>query len=141
MNPPKPSLYHRIDGHTGLAILLRHFYADVRQHSLLGPVFNQRISDWSAHLATIGEFWARITGGPSRYAGQMPAPHFSLNLEPRHFAAWLQLWDANCRCYLRPPEAQAMSRLAHDIGARLSNILSVKRSGTGAGLDAFLRIG
>jgi len=87
----KPPLYHRsartestepepvspLDGHTGLAILLCHFYADVRQHSLLRRVFNQRIGDWLAHLATIREFWAQVTGGPSRYAGQMPGPHFT----------------------------------------------------------------
>jgi hypothetical protein len=99
------------------------------------------ISDhWPAHLAIIGEFWARVTGGPSRYVrSNAGVAHFSLNLEPRHFVAWLQLSDANCRCYLRPREAQAISRVAHDIGTRLSNILSVGRSGTAAGLGAFLR--
>jgi hemoglobin len=87
-------------------------------------VFNERIKDWPAHLAKIGEFWARVTGGQSSYSGQMPAKHLTLGLDPRHFATWLELWDSNCRCYLKPREAQEMSALAHEIGRRLRSIVS-----------------
>jgi len=120
----KRSLYDRIGGRAGIATLLRHFYADVRQHAFIGPIFNQRISDWPAHLAKTEEFWARVTGGPSVYSGQMPAKHFPLGLDASHLAAWLQLWDSNCRCYLRPEEAQEMSHVAHEIGRRLRSILA-----------------
>ncbi|MGB8356547.1 MAG: group III truncated hemoglobin [Chthoniobacteraceae bacterium] len=118
------TLYDRIGGHQGLARLLKHFYADVRQHHLIGPIFNRQIGDWPGHLAKIGEFWARITGDPSNYSGQMPLKHLALGLEPQHFAVWLELWGFNCRCYLPPEEAGEMSRLAHEIGGRLSNIVS-----------------
>ena len=118
------SLYDRIGGREGIATLLRHFYADVRQHELIGPVFNQQIRDWPAHLATIGQFWARITGGPSVYSGQMPAKHFGLGLDANHFGAWLQLWECHCRCYCKPREAQEMTKLACEIGRRLRSILS-----------------
>lgn len=124
MNPSAQRLYDRIGGQEGVATLLRHFYADVRQHRLIGPVFNQHITDWPVHLAKIGEFWSRITGGPSNYSGQMPAKHFGLGLNPRHFGAWLQLWDSNCHCYLKPREATEMSQLAHEIGLRLKRIIS-----------------
>jgi hemoglobin len=117
------SLYQRVGGHEGIAKLLRHFYADVRQHRLIGPIFNERIEDWPEHLAKIGEFWARATGGPSRYSGQMPLKHLTLGLEPTHFGAWLELWDANCRSYLPPREAEEMSMLAHGIGQRLRTII------------------
>ena len=124
MNQDSPSLYDRIGGRDGISTLLRHFYADVRQHRLVGPVFDERIKDWPGHLATIGEFWARVTGGPSSYSGRMPAKHLTLDLDPRHFGAWLELWDSNCRCYLKPREAQEMSALAHEIGRRLRSIVS-----------------
>ena len=114
----------RIGGQEVLNNLLRHFYADVRQHQLIGPIFNQEIEDWPAHLVNIGQFWARILGGPSDYSGQMPAKHFPLGLELHHFDAWLTLWDANCLCYLRPQEAGEMSQLAHEIGDRLGRIIS-----------------
>jgi hemoglobin len=124
INQNNLSLYDRIGGQEALATLLRHFYADVRQHKLIGPIFDRQIKDWPAHLSKIGDFWARLTGGPSTYSGQMPAKHFGLGLDPRHFAAWLELWDANCRCYLQPREAEELSRLAHGIGQRLKSILS-----------------
>jgi hemoglobin len=123
-SPMSGSLYDRIGRREGIATLLRHFYADVRQHALIGPIFNQQIKDWTVHLARIGEFWARITGGPSVYSGQMPAKHFGLGLDAGHFGAWLQLWECNCRCYCEAREAQEMIDLAHETGRRLRSILS-----------------
>ena len=122
------SLYDRIGGHEGLKLLLRHFYADVRQHALLGPIFNKHIDDWPAHLVKIGSFWVRLTGGPSGYFGQMPAKHLRLGIEARHFNAWLQLWDFNCCSHLKSAEAQEMICLAHEIGRRLKEIISEEPS-------------
>ena len=120
------SLYERIGGRGGLALLLRHFYSDVRQHTLLGPIFEQQIDDWPAHLEKIGSFWARLTGGPSEYSGQMPAKHLNLEIEARHFAAWLQLWSFNCSSHLKETEAREMINLAHEIGRRLKTIIGVE---------------
>lgn len=116
-------LYERMGGQDGLARLLRHFYADVRQHTLLGPIFNGQINDWPAHLEKIGSFWAQLAGGPSGYSGRMPAKHLGLGIEPRHFAAWLQLWSFNCRSHLDTIEAQEMICLAEEIGRRLRSIV------------------
>jgi hemoglobin len=118
------TLYHRI-GREQLATLLRHFYADIRQHQLVGPIFNEHIKDWPAHLEVIALFWTRMMGGPSGYSGQMPAKHLNLGLNSNHFQAWLQLWGFNCRSYLSNREAQEMVRLAHDIGRRLKGIVGV----------------
>lgn len=120
---PQSSLYDRLGGREGLQRLLRHFYADVRQHAVLGPIFNRQIADWPEHLEKIGSFWARLTGGPSGYAGQMPAKHLRLGIESRHFQAWLQLWDFNCGAHLPKAEAQEMICLAHEIGRRLESIV------------------
>jgi hemoglobin len=118
------TLYDRIGGHEKLAKLLHHFYADVRQHQLIGPVFNKQISDWPEHLKLIANFWTRLTGGPSNYSGNVPGKHILLGLSPIHFQAWLQLWEFNCRNYLKRPEAEEMIELAHDIGRRLSRLVS-----------------
>ncbi|HAM72553.1 MAG TPA: globin [Verrucomicrobiales bacterium] len=118
------TLYERIGGQDGIAQLLRHFYADVRQHQVLGPIFNQRIHDWPAHLVKIGEFWARQTGGPSRYAGGFAGAHVPLGIGPAHLDAWLSLWDFNCRRHLPPQEAQELSAIARRIGGQLLRILS-----------------
>jgi hemoglobin len=118
------SLYERIGGRAGLARLLRYFYSDVRQHSLLGPVFNRQIDDWPAHIEKIGLFWARVTGGPSGYSGAMPAKHLNLGIDASHFDAWLLLWSFNCSTHLKNTEAQEMINVAYEIGRRLKGILA-----------------
>ena len=46
----KPLLYERLGGHDGILKLIKPFYADIRQHELLGPIFNSHIQDWPTHL-------------------------------------------------------------------------------------------
>ena len=57
---PPPSLYERIGGRDGLMLLLRRFYADVRQHHVIGPIFTARIDDWPSHLEKIAGFWSGL---------------------------------------------------------------------------------
>lgn len=124
-NSAGTTLYDRIGGQEGLLTLLTAFYADVRQQQLIGPIFQTHVEDWPAHIRHIAEFWARATGGPSRYTGSMPAPHVPLQLAGGHFAAWLGLWEFNCRRHLAPPEAQEMIQLAEGLGARLRQLVTV----------------
>jgi hemoglobin len=103
--------------------LLRHFYADVRQHHEIGPIFLAQIHDWPAHLEKIADFWSGATGGLANYSGPMPQRHFSLGLEAQHFEAWLDLWRRNCRIRLKPREAEEMIFLAESIGERLRELV------------------
>ena len=119
------SLYIRLGGRTAIAVLVKQFYADVLQHQVIGPIFGERIEDWPEHLEKITDFWSRVTGGPSNYTGQMPMKHLALGLKPDHFDAWLGLWVANCRAYLKPAEADEMIALAREIGLRLKGIVSL----------------
>ena len=117
------SLYDRIGGRAQIMDLLRHFYADVRQHHEIGPIFRAQIEDWPAHLEKIADFWSGATGGPPRYSGPMPQRHFPLGLGEQHFEAWLDLWRRQCRIRLAPREADAMIRLAEAIGERLRTLI------------------
>lgn len=117
-------LFERIGGREPLLRLLRHFYADVRQHNLIGPVFNAHIGDWPSHLEKLADFWSGITGGPARYRGGMPWKHMPLNLEEAHFNAWLGLWKINCQRHLPVREAEDMIGAAEMIGQRLQHILA-----------------
>ncbi len=126
MSVPSPgtSLFARIGGRPQLLQLLRHFYADVRQHREIGPIFTAQIQDWPAHLEKIADFWAGATGGPALYAGPMPQKHFPLGLGENHFAAWLDLWRRQCRIHFSPTEAGEMIRLAEAIGERLRFLIA-----------------
>lgn len=117
------SLFERIGGRAGLMQLLRRFYADVRQHNEIGPIFRAQIHDWPAHLEKIADFWSGATGGPANYSGPMPQRHFPLGLEASHFEAWLDLWRRNCRIWLKSQEADEMIFLAESIGERLRELV------------------
>ena len=124
MSELPPPLFDRIGGRSGLLKLLRHFYADVRQHEVIGPIFNAHIKDWPAHLENIADFWSGITGGPAKYRGGMPIKHLALGLGEEHFQAWLGLWKRNCTTHLPQLEAQEMTAIADKIGLRLQAIIA-----------------
>ena len=113
------SLYDRLGGHAGILKLIKPFYADVRQHNVLGPIFNAHITDWPAHLEKIADFWALQAGGESRYRGGFAGAHMSLGLQAEHFQHWLGLWELNNARSLPPGEAEEMNALAHRLASRL----------------------
>lgn len=121
------SLYDRIGGREPLMKLLRHFYADVRQHHEIGPIFAAHIENWPAHLEKIADFWSGVTGGPVLYSGPMPFKHMPLGLQEKHFAAWLGLWQRHCRTHLPSPEAEELGGRAEAIGQRLRELVGVSR--------------
>ena len=134
MNGLYSPLYERIGGRTALLKLLRYFYADLRQHAEITPIFAANIEEWPTHLEKIADFWSGITGGPRLYAGGMPWKHVPLRSEERHFAALLGLWSRHCRAYLAPAEAEEMIAAAENIGQRLRQIVAayVKPPAAGA---------
>jgi hemoglobin len=116
------SLYERLGGHDGILKLISAFYADVRQHAELGPIFKAHISDWPEHLQKITEFWALQTGGTSKYRGGFGAAHFPLGLKPENFRQWLALWEFNNQRHLAPPEAVELTALANELARRLFSV-------------------
>ncbi|MEI9863187.1 MAG: group III truncated hemoglobin [Limisphaerales bacterium] len=121
MTPDLP-LYERLGGHEGILKLIKPFYADVRQHKVIGPIFNSHIQDWRAHLEKITEFWAMQAGGSSRYPGGFAGAHMSLGLQAEHFQQWLGLWELNNARSLAAPEAEEMNALAQRLAGRLFEV-------------------
>ena len=119
LTPAPNSLFNRLGGRERLLQLLKHFYADVRQHNEIGPIFTAKITDWPTHLEKIADFWSNVTGGPMRYSGPMPMKHFPLGLEAQHFEAWLDLWRRNCRIQIGGAEGEELIAAAESIGERL----------------------
>lgn len=127
MSDPAPSvtLFDRLGGRSRLLHMLKYFYADVRQHREIAPIFADHIQDWPAHLEKIADFWSGATGGPASYRGAMPLRHVNLGLEERHFRAWLGLWARHCRAHLPPAEAEELIAVAESIGQRLRQIVGL----------------
>jgi len=129
----RASLYDRIGGRPALQQLLKYFYADVRQHAEIAPIFTANIGDWPAHLEKIADFWSGVTGGPALYSGAMPFKHMPLGLEEKHFQAWLGLWARQCRARLAPAEAEELIAIAETIGQRLRQMVAMYGSKPGGG--------
>lgn len=130
------TLYQRLGGHEGILKLIKPFYADIRQHAVLGPIFLANIPDWPAHLEKIAEFWALQTGGQSRYPGGFGAAHLSLGIQPEHFQHWLNLWEFNNARQLPAEEAAGMNALAQQFARRLFALTQGRRA-PGLGSSGF----
>ena len=74
--------------------IVHSFYALIRQDSVLGPIFEERIGDgWDAHLTTMVDFWSSLTLMSGRYGGKPHVAHFGLGLTTEHFERWLALFE------------------------------------------------
>ncbi len=74
--------------------LVETFYARIREHDLLGPIFDRHIKDWPPHLARMKDFWSSIALESGRFQGNPMLKHIAIpGIGHEHFSAWLQLWD------------------------------------------------
>lgn len=98
------------------------FYARIRQHPDLGPVFAAHIQgdEWTPHEAKIASFWRNAILKERSYSGNPMQVHMLAgNVKPEHFAKWLGLFDQVLAEELPPATARSFSALAHRIGRGL----------------------
>ncbi len=96
------------------------FYARVRTHGMLGPVFAAHITDWPAHEETEVRFWANTILHERNYGGTPVEAHVNAgNVRPGMFATWLAVFDEVLAEELSQDQAAAWSALAHRIGRSL----------------------
>ncbi len=107
------------------------FYARVRQHSILGPVFAKHISDdgWDVHEEKVAGFWRNAILRERSYAGNPMRAHVKAeNVQPPHFQEWLALFDDVLHEQLPKNTANSFSALAHRIGTGLRTGLEQVRA-------------
>lgn len=97
------------------------FYAGIRRHPELGPIFAAHVSDWPEHEAKIARFWKNAILGERQYDGNPMQAHLAAgDVRVAHFAPWLALFDETLARTLPAQPAAAWSALAHRIGDSLS---------------------
>ena len=100
--------------------VVQTFYAAVRRHEVLGPVFAGHVTDWPAHEERIASFWRNAILYERGYDGNPMQVHRRAgDVKPAHFDDWLMLFDATLIRVLPRDPAVAWSALAHRIGAGL----------------------
>ncbi|RJE74844.1 group III truncated hemoglobin [Reichenbachiella sp. MSK19-1] len=87
-----------ISTRSDLELLVNTFYGKVRQHEMLGPIFNGVIQDWPEHLAKLADFWETNLFYVQKFKGNPMRAHldvdqqFDHSISQEHFGNWLQLW-------------------------------------------------
>ncbi len=108
-----------------IAEVVAAFYALVRAHPVLGPVFAAHVTDWEAHEAKITRFWANAILFERAYDGNPQRVHVrTAEVEAGHFALWLETFDGVLHQHLPEPTAQSWSALAHRIGRGMKMAVS-----------------
>lgn len=103
-----------------ISAVVTRFYARVREHPGLGPVFAVHVDDWPGHEETVTRFWRNAILNERCYDGSPMAAHLKAgNVRPGMFSTWLALFDEVLTEQLAPEKAQAWSALAHRIGRSL----------------------
>lgn len=116
--PPMPP---RIDiTAEDIALVVTEFYAAIREHPGLGPVFANHVTDWPAHEAKIAGFWRNAILYERSYDGNPLEVHRRAgDVRPGMFEPWLGLFDATLKRNLPSEKAAQWSALAHRIGRSL----------------------
>jgi hemoglobin len=86
--------------------LVHAFYARVRTDDLIGPIFKERIENWTPHLARMCAFWSSVALMTGVYHGQPMGKHLPLPVDGRHFDRWLNLFAETAREVCPPAAAE-----------------------------------
>jgi len=93
------------------------FYAEIRQHATLGPVFAAHVDSWPEHEEKIAGFWRNAILRERNYSGNPMRVHVATpEIQPEHFADWLGLFHQVLHQTLSDHQAQAWGALADRIG-------------------------
>jgi len=100
------------------------FYAAVREHPVLGPVFyliiGQSEALWREHEEKIAAFWRNAILYEREYSGNPMLAHLEVSaIEYKHFPIWLGLFERVLIENLSQEQAQDWSLLANRIGRGL----------------------
>lgn len=106
--------------------LVTTFYKKVRTNELLGPFFNETISDWDAHFDLLTTFWesSLFMTRPleHKYQGNPIDAHiqvdqkFDEQITEMHFGVWLNLWYETIEELFQGPVADNAKRRARKMG-------------------------
>ncbi|WP_373494405.1 group III truncated hemoglobin [Aquiflexum sp.] len=102
-----------IENREDVSLLVRSFYARIRTHENLGPIFNKVVEDWETHLERLTDFWEMVLLNTGPGAGKFnPVPvHKEVDrstgnkIEQLHFGNWLELWFSTLDTYFEGKNA------------------------------------
>ncbi len=92
-----------------IGLVVEAFYARVRSHPQLGPVFDARLAGrWPEHMEKMKSFWSAVAFKSGAYGGKPVQAHLGVaNMTPELFPQWLELFSATLDDVVPTAEARA----------------------------------
>jgi hemoglobin len=113
-----------INGREDVKLLVEVFYKKIRKDEVLGPIFNEIITDWESHLALLTDFWETQLFLKRKYFGNPITAHLEVDdkmnhsITSEHFGLWINLWFETLnelfggeRAWIAKNRAQKMSTM------------------------------
>jgi hemoglobin len=111
--------------------LVDAFYSKVQHDAVIGPIFNEAVEDWPAHLKLLKGFWASVLLGIGRFNGNPLETHLKLPLNREHFERWLALFAETATELLPAEKAKLFIDKSHRIAETFQRGMAARRSGLG----------
>lgn len=102
------------------------FYARIRKHPVLGPIFNARVDDWEHHMQRLTAFWSSVALGSGAYSGTPMQKHLDLPVDGRHFDLWLDLFRRTARDICSEAQADYLVERAQRIAESLEMAIAAQ---------------
>ncbi len=90
----------------------------------IGPVFNDAVQNWDAHLALLKDFGSTVLLTTGRYKGNPLLAHFPLPIEERYFARWLKLFSETANEVMPASHAAMVTHKADLIARNMKRVLA-----------------
>lgn len=110
--------------------LVDQFYAKVRLDPTIGPIFNEAIANWPAHLALLKDFWSTVLLTERRYKGDPLSKHLELPIDHEHFDRWLALFEETAGETMTPMHAAIVVAKSHRIAHNFKLAIAYQREQT-----------
>jgi hemoglobin len=107
------------------------FYARVQHDEVIGPIFNEAVEDWPAHLALLKGFWASVLLGVGQFKGNPLETHLKLPISREHFERWLVLFAETATELLPAEKAALFIDKSQRIAETFQRGMAARRSGLG----------
>ncbi|QDU34387.1 Group 3 truncated hemoglobin ctb [Poriferisphaera corsica] len=114
------------------------FYDRIQGHAKLGPVFSERISDWTPHLEKMCDFWSSATMRTGRYSGRPLPVHRGIpDLTAELYHEWLALFYQTTSEVFTESDAAIFNAMATRMAQNMVHALDLGQLcvPTGSGLD------
>ncbi|MAP81283.1 MAG: globin [Aequorivita sp.] len=119
-----------------VSLLVRTFYSKVRNDALLGPIFNNHISNWESHLELLTDFWETNLFFARKYFGNPMHAHIEVDKNMKgaitelHFGTWINLWHETIDELFVGETANIAKNRARNMGTFIHlNIFNARKEG------------